>query len=346
MSPQSMTWHLDALTDIWTGGAGGSASRLITTGLLGSIRWWFEVVIRGLGGLACDPTAHGCRDKTHCVVCELFGCTGWARKFRFDVLDAGGLCRVREADGKRLLQPQINKRETFKLRFTPLRPIGPKEWALLAVTIRLIADYGAIGGKTVLKPSRESHRADKDHHRDFGLVRLVAVPPLIPVSKADLTSFVHGRPRTSDTWASTKTMWCVKNRYLARETTTASSFNRVVGRKESKKCRDCGAVHDPPRKCSQTRRQTRRQPRRDSERLASNKDRFSRWLAGGRGESKKVFSFKEPARTFGFVRNDRELVAVRTRLAEVWGADGFTAKEFLLGGDILDEILGSSEAAS
>jgi CRISPR-associated protein Cmr1 len=137
-------------------------------------------------------------------------------------------------------------------------------------------------------------------------------------------------------------MWCVKSRYLARETTTTSSFNRVVGRKESKECRDCGAAHDPPRKCGKT----RRHPRRYSEQLASNKDGFSRWLAGGRGESKKVFSFREPARTFGFVRSDGEFDTVRTRLDAVWRADGFTAKEFLRGGVILDAILGSSEAAS
>lgn len=48
------TFELQALTDIWTGDAGTAqskqATRLIPTGLLGSIRWWFEVLVRGLGG--------------------------------------------------------------------------------------------------------------------------------------------------------------------------------------------------------------------------------------------------------------------------------------------------------
>lgn len=84
-------YTLKALTDIWTGDANRRGNRVINTGLLGSIRWWFEVVARGLGGSACDPTVEKvrCLDESghHCVVCELFGCTGWARKFRFEVLD-------------------------------------------------------------------------------------------------------------------------------------------------------------------------------------------------------------------------------------------------------------------
>jgi CRISPR-associated protein Csb2 len=42
-------YELKALTDIWTGDANREGNRLITTGLLGSIRWWFEVLVRGLG---------------------------------------------------------------------------------------------------------------------------------------------------------------------------------------------------------------------------------------------------------------------------------------------------------
>ncbi|GIW70804.1 MAG: hypothetical protein KatS3mg102_0346 [Planctomycetota bacterium] len=75
------------------------------------------------------------------MVCELFGCTGWARKFRLEVLDENG--QVKAA--------QIKKGETFKLRFTPLRSVRPEEWALLDLTLRLIAKYGALGGKTKIR---------------------------------------------------------------------------------------------------------------------------------------------------------------------------------------------------
>jgi hypothetical protein len=137
-------WKLTALADIWTGDADGNPEHLITTGLLGSIRWWYEVLVRGFGGPACDPTKTSCVNEDHCAVCELFGCTGWGRKFRFDVLkDGGGIQR-----------DQIKIGEHFRLRFTPLRPISTEELALIDLTLRLIADYGAIGGKTVYKPSK------------------------------------------------------------------------------------------------------------------------------------------------------------------------------------------------
>lgn len=156
---ETRTWRCKALTGIWTGDADGRAERLITTGLLGSIRWWIEVVVRYLGGSACDPSQTKCQDRKHCAVCELFGCTGWARKFRFDVLAASGEIQTK----------QIESGDPFALRFTPLRPVLDEEWALLDLTLRLIADYGAIGGKTVLKPSREQSRMKEAHHQDYGL---------------------------------------------------------------------------------------------------------------------------------------------------------------------------------
>ncbi|BCP67181.1 type III-B CRISPR module RAMP protein Cmr1 [Thermus thermophilus] len=74
-------WKLKALTNIWTGDNKGKGDRLVPTGLMGSLRWWFEVLVRGLGGKACDPTAENVRcpnkDKEphkaghHCVVCVL-----------------------------------------------------------------------------------------------------------------------------------------------------------------------------------------------------------------------------------------------------------------------------------
>jgi CRISPR-associated protein Cmr1 len=161
------TYQVEALTDLWTGDVNGRSDRLITTGLLGSIRWWFEVLVRGLGGSACDPTDTKCEGGNHCAVCELFGCTGWARKFRFEVLD----------EKRDVKTDQIKKNQTFSLRFTPLRPIREEEWELLDATLRLIAQYGAVGGKTVFKPTDESSRADEPHHKDYGLVEMVQSSP-------------------------------------------------------------------------------------------------------------------------------------------------------------------------
>jgi len=81
---------LKTLTPLWTGGVDQTPDRLHETGLIGSLRWWYEALVRGLGGYACDPTGDDrCPDKDgkHCAACELFGCTGWARLFQLRAVD-------------------------------------------------------------------------------------------------------------------------------------------------------------------------------------------------------------------------------------------------------------------
>lgn len=290
-------WELKALTPIWTGDANRKSNRLVPTGLVGSLRWWFEVLVRGLGGKACDPTSDvRCPDKEgwHCVVCELFGCTGWARKIRLMV-----------DEGSQVIQNQIQpSSQTFILRFIPLRPIRDEEWCLLDATLRLIADYGAIGGKTVFKPSEEPSRQNELYHKDFGLVEYVQKPEnwqctkTLEEIKAYVTnhhwrqaphSYLDAQDHQHDfSWASLRNFWCVKGKYLARQDANTSSFNFVIRRLEPK----------------------------------TQSSQGDSWLAGRRPnrqrgiepESKKVFSFKEPEsarRTFGFVQNQegfREII--------------------------------------
>ncbi|HXF06374.1 MAG TPA: type III-B CRISPR module RAMP protein Cmr1 [Blastocatellia bacterium] len=320
-------WKLKALTDIWTGDAERRGDRLIPTGLLGSIRWWFEVLVRGLGGKACDPSdSHNrcpqdSRKKPtdpghHCVVCELFGCTGWARKFRLMVLDSQG----------QVIQGQIKANTEFTLRFVALRTIREEEWCLLDLTMRLLADYGAIGGKTVLKPSNEQGRQNAFHHRDFGLIQYLSAPDgwSCARSQSELTAYVcdtqwRKPPDTSGpqgqthdfSWASLQNFWCVKGRYLARQYAVESTFNQVIGRKERKK---------------------------QAQQLESDTP-VNRWLAGRQQESKKVFSFKAGGRrTFGFVKPGTvEFDEIKQRLRNVWS--GFNPdSEFKEGDNILSEL--------
>jgi len=290
--------------------------------------------VRGLGGKACDPTRTECRDKNHCVVCELFGCTGWARKFRFQVLDA---------DGKPQ-KCQIKADQKFQLSFTPLRPVTDEEWALLDITLRLIADYGAIGGRTVLKPSDDKSRADQEHHKDYGLIQILREKsPVKAVDRKTLEHYVqpdHWRKvdHGNFAWASLEYFWCVKEEYLTRTDATTSTFNQFVGRHQSKFCRDCGKIHDPPQKCPKTQKHPMRFSDRDPP------DELGKWLAGRRGESKKVFSFKEPKdarRTFGFVkpgtvRFDTIKVLLKTAWSEL--TDTQLNKKFLTKNDILQEL--------
>jgi len=339
MANSERTYQFKALTDLWTGSVtleekNGQISartghdRLITTGLLGSIRWWFEVLVRGLGGSACDPTDTKCEGRNHCVVCELFGCTGWARKFRFEVLDKNGNIREARNNAETKISPQIKKDEEFSLRFTPLRPIRGEEWALLDATLRLIAEYGAIGGKTVFKPTDESSRADKLHHKDYGLVQMATPQQYDGTGRDDLGKYLSKWRKLNHgefAWASLQHFWCVNGKYLARrQNGNSSSFNCVIGRPEPKQ----------------------QSGQNDS------------WIAGRRpdrsnnveAESKKVLSFKNPARTFGFVKPGRtdadtkkEFEEMKKRLDSVWGLNGW---DFLSRDKIIGQLFAGKEDRS
>jgi len=301
------SYKLEALTDVWTGDANTAQSkdarRLITTGLLGSVRWWFEVLVRGLGGAPCDPSANqkACIDKDHCVVCELFGCTGWARKVRFDVREEGGA----------VIQSQIKKGTTFQLRFTPLRGVHAQEWALLELTLLLICEFGALGGKTVLKPSDQN---SKSQHADLGLVGWRGVASQTH-TREELATYVHGwskKPTVPGAaWASLRHMWFVDGEYLTRLDQYTSTFNRVIGRPEPKSQSSSG----------------------------------NSWLAGSQGESKKVFSFKAPARTFGFVQQVSALDVTRETLSAVWSLPATPGDWLVCGDALLDRLFAAKEAA-
>lgn len=294
-SRNAHVFELIALTDIWTGDADTArskqANRLIPTGLIGSLRWWFEVLVRGLGGTPCDPSLNqkACLNEQHCVVCEFFGCTGWARKFRFDV----------RAEQGAIITSKLIKGTTFQLRFTPLRAVKAGEWALLELTLRLIADFGALGGKTVLKPSNQNNKAQ---HADFGLVKLMYAPTATHTQQqlATYVSTWAKKPTVNGAaWASCSHMWFVDGKRLTRTSDSASSFNRVLGRPEAKSSSSGG----------------------DS------------WRAGSRGVSKKVFSFKSPARTFGFVQQINEFDGLRDELRPLWNQPA--TNEWFVTGDAL-----------
>jgi len=48
-----MEVRLKTLTPIWTGDAERQNTRLRETGIISSLRWWYEALVRGLGGYAC-----------------------------------------------------------------------------------------------------------------------------------------------------------------------------------------------------------------------------------------------------------------------------------------------------
>lgn len=152
-------------------------------------------------------------------------------------------------------------------------------------------------------------------------------------------------------WASLENFWFVEGRYLAREAPSGSTFNKVLARDERKTCVDCGQVHNPRQKCPKT----KKHPRRHSDRNPS--DPVGQWLAGGRSESKKVFSFKNPPRTFGFVkprvtfdetRSGKPRVLtfndMRSRLKGAW--PDLKDEDLIEGPAVLERLLGSGIGAT
>ncbi|MDD3806959.1 MAG: type III-B CRISPR module RAMP protein Cmr1 [Candidatus Marinimicrobia bacterium] len=151
---EQYTIKIKLLTPIWTGDADRKNTTLRETGIIGSLRWWYEALIRGLGGTACDPTNTNCNGDNHCDACELFGCTGWARKFKLETsfnytyTIPEVWIGTREKRNNRYLKRKVDgfmSDGSIVLTFIPLKDISKNEWILLNSTFKVIEDYGAIG---------------------------------------------------------------------------------------------------------------------------------------------------------------------------------------------------------
>ena len=104
------TFDIQIKTPLWTGGIDRQCDRLHETGFIGSLRWWYEAILRGLGHRACDPGTHSCSDdEGFCKACEIFGATGRRRQFRLKI------------NGGKLVFPQSKQPKNI-----PIKPYGRK----------------------------------------------------------------------------------------------------------------------------------------------------------------------------------------------------------------------------
>jgi len=260
------------------------------TGLMGSVRWWTEALIRGLGGYACDPTSSdrcgfdeaayrrtyqvedGLRDV--CPACRLFGCTGWSSKLRLVITDGEGGYVVS------LEQPGAY----FVLNFVEVKPTTAEERWLLAKVAWLITRYGSMGGKTTLKPPQP----------DYGLVAL-ASPLRLPSSvtresvQVWLAKMLAESPvlqerlrRAPPEWPNLRLFFFNTERWL--DTGQVNELVRV----------------DP-----------------------------SGFLSGRRGVSKKVFSFQKGNRFWGYARDSQMLEKVLATLQRLGVSSTRTGEEVL-----------------
>ena len=175
---------LKTLTPLWTGDVLGECGKIEESGILGSIRWWYEVLNRGRGLRTCSPTG---RDKCSldkkkfielvsegkseeqalralniCPACQLFGCNGWSSKLRLVVDDQGGEglrapvkveCRkLKDRKGDQLTRTVggrfFNERQPLILKFQTLKEITGEERRNLELILKLIACWGALGART------------------------------------------------------------------------------------------------------------------------------------------------------------------------------------------------------
>lgn len=307
---EPLTITLKTLTPLWTGGVDGKSDRPHVTGIMGSLRWWYEAVIRGLGGYACDPRdpieRRRCAFDTEayeqarregqsgavaveaglaqvCPACRLFGCTGWARKMR---LEAGGGA----VKGQQLL-----------LMIQELKPLEDVERWLLVKTIGLIADYGALGGRTPWKPQK-SPKVGKD----YGLVQM-AKPPQVPGNLPQTRQWVAARSpndkHNQPEWPDLRHFFFARGAFLWRK-----QVNDLIGKSEDGR-RDIR--NGPLEKALRGRRGQGAQP----------------------AQSKKIFSFQaNGGRLWGYVPDNSLLNQAIQRLTEL----GIPADKIQTGQEVLD----------
>jgi CRISPR-associated protein Cmr1 len=182
---KELTVKLKTLTPMWTGDVEGKCSEIEETGILGSIRWWYEVLNRGRGLHTCSPTDQNkcsldnkefiksilagktedqaLRELSICLACQLFGCNGWSSKLRLIINDQNGKklrgqvrigCRNdRSQRGRRSRHRRVGGKiftgdKPLILKFQPLKGITEKEWEILKFVLKLIANWGALGART------------------------------------------------------------------------------------------------------------------------------------------------------------------------------------------------------
>ncbi|PIE31965.1 type III-B CRISPR module RAMP protein Cmr1 [candidate division KSB3 bacterium] len=80
-----MELTLKTLTPIWTGGIDGTCDRIHETGIIGSLRWWYEALVR------IDPEL--LRECGMCEVCQNYGTTGWRQRFKLEMIGGSPVFR-------------------------------------------------------------------------------------------------------------------------------------------------------------------------------------------------------------------------------------------------------------
>jgi CRISPR-associated protein Cmr1 len=173
---RQMNFTAKTLTPIWTGGAdAGKVDRIHETGIIGSLRWWLEVFVRGIGGTVTDPTQdersgfdkknfdksnvpdkrQKLRDAGLCDVSQIFGATGWRRRFRLEIKGApspdNSVSSEVKADRKGKARPPTwyfpNKPLSGQFEVEMRSQTGDFQVEVLGGLFQFIADWVAVGAR-------------------------------------------------------------------------------------------------------------------------------------------------------------------------------------------------------
>ena len=311
--------RIKTLTPLWTGDIDRGCKSIKETGIIGSLRWWYEALVRGLGGYACDPTSdRKCElkqgkfnkamksgksiqealDEQICPACQLFGCTGWRKNFK---LETGGLNEDDFIPGRRQ-NSGLKAGKEFSLNFTLLSEIRPEEKWLFKITLWIIENYGAVGGRTTWKPN-------SSWGTDYGLIEISDYNGIqkwdSESTKEEVVNWLKNsreklKKDNKDQWFDFKLYWVIEGYYLNMD-----QMNEIVNRsKENPKEYDNHKANE-----------------------------FDKWLGGELGVSKKIFSFREPNKTFGYVRKEEEIDQIKKKILKTIMKDIniTTGKEILEG---------------
>ncbi|KXG09102.1 hypothetical protein AT864_02567 [Anoxybacillus sp. P3H1B] len=173
-----MRISLQTLTPLWTGNAYRKITDIKTSSIWGSIRWWYENVSRMYSEKVCNPIAkEKCQlnqkdffgdliagktadealdNQKICSVCKLFGCTGWSGKLKLVIEEMGGCdserivvrSRTNSNHSRVLTGKMFTGEDRLILHFYERKEISPQEKDMLRLTIRMISNFAAIGGRT------------------------------------------------------------------------------------------------------------------------------------------------------------------------------------------------------
>ncbi len=100
----SLIISIRTLTPVWTGDVYGQCSEIKETGIIGNLRWWYESVVRSMGGNACDISKQ-CKFDRNFIFSwdEIHGndkerlieflvkkyCIDWVKKAKIEKIDNG-----------------------------------------------------------------------------------------------------------------------------------------------------------------------------------------------------------------------------------------------------------------